>query len=114
MEPFRTFLTEKQIIIGKGAKYGQVVFLAGGAGSGKGFATTHFLEGTKFKIRDVDEWKKAFMKLAVLKNNYPKIRRLDLRKPKDVFKLHAFVKEKGNIGFDVGTSEDWQTAKLDL
>ena len=58
MEPFRTFLTEKQIIIGKGAKYGQVVFLAGGAGSGKGFATTHFLEGTKFKIRDVDEWKR--------------------------------------------------------
>ena len=95
METFRTFLTEKQIIVGKGAKYGQVVFLAGGAGSGKGFATTHFLEGNKFKIRDVDEWKKAFMKLATLKNTYPKIKRLDLRKPKDVFKLHEFVKEKG-------------------
>jgi 5'(3')-deoxyribonucleotidase len=95
MKSFKSFLTEKQIIIGKGAKYGQVVFLAGGAGSGKGFATTHFLEGTKFKIRDVDEWKKAFLKIAAMKNKYPKIRKLDLRKPKDVFKLHKFVKEKG-------------------
>ena len=95
MFSFRKFLIEKQIIVGKGARYGQVVFLAGGAGSGKGFATTHFLEGNKFKIRDVDEWKKAFLKLAAIKNKYAKLRRLDLRKPKDVEKLHIFVKEKG-------------------
>lgn len=95
MFSFNNFLTEKQIILNKGAKYGQVVFLAGGAGSGKGFAINHFIEGSKFKVRDVDEWKKAFLKIAVLKNKYPEIRRLDLRKPKDVFKLHMFVKEKG-------------------
>ena len=95
MYSFREFLTEKQIVLGKGAKYGQIVFLAGGAGSGKGFATKHFLEGTKFKIRDVDEMKKAFLKLAAMKNKYPEIRELDLRKPKDVFKLHMFVKNKG-------------------
>ena len=47
-------LDEKQIIVGKGAKYGQIIFLAGGAGSGKGFAISHFLEGSKFKVRDVD------------------------------------------------------------
>ena len=92
MYTFREFLTEKQIVLGKGAKYGQIVFLAGGAGSGKGFATSHFLEGTKFKIRDVDEMKKAFLKLAAMKNKYPEIRGLDLRKPKDVFTLHMFVK----------------------
>tara|TARA_R110000824_G_scaffold44088_4_gene128517 strand:+ start:518 stop:1870 length:1353 start_codon:yes stop_codon:yes gene_type:complete len=95
MYTFREFLTEKQIVLGKGAKYGQIVFLAGGAGSGKGFATSHFLEGTKFKIRDVDEMKKAFLKLAAMKNKYPEIRELDLRKPKDVFTLHMFVKNKG-------------------
>jgi len=95
MKPFKSFLIEKQIVIGKGAKYGQVVFLAGGAGSGKGFAISHFLEGTKFKIRDVDEWKNIFLKLAALKNKYPEIRKLDLRKPKDVRKLHMFVKKKG-------------------
>jgi hypothetical protein len=92
---FKTFLNEKQIIVGKGAKYGQIIFLAGGAGSGKGFAIKQFLEGTKFKVRDVDEWKKAFLKLAVLKNKHKEIRGLDLRKPKDVYKLHMFVKKKG-------------------
>jgi len=95
MFSFNNFLTEKQIILGKGARYGQIVFLAGGAGSGKGFAINHFIEGSKFKVRDVDEWKKAFLKIAALKNKYPKLRRLDLRNPDDVYKLHMFVKEKG-------------------
>jgi hypothetical protein len=95
MFSFNKYLTEKQIILNKGAKYGQIVFLAGGAGSGKGFAIKNFLEGPKFKVRDVDEWKKAFLTIAVLKNKYTEIRKLDLRKPKDVFKLHMFVKEKG-------------------
>ena len=35
-------LIEKQIIIGKGKKYGQIVFMAGGSGSGKGFAMAGF------------------------------------------------------------------------
>jgi len=87
-------LTEKLLVIGKGAKYGQVIFLAGGAGSGKGFAINNFIEGDKYKIRDVDEWKKAYLKIGVLKNKYPEIRSLDLRKPKDVFSLHMFVKDK--------------------
>ena len=60
-------LNEKQIIVGGGANYGQIVFLVGGAGSGKGFALKHFLQGTKFKVRDVDAWKAAFLKLAALK-----------------------------------------------
>ena len=95
MRSFRRYLSEKEIIVGKGARYGQIIFLAGGAGSGKGFAIKHFLQGNKFKIRDVDEWKQAFLKLAVLKQKYAKLRKLDLRNPKDVFKLHKFVKEKG-------------------
>ena len=88
-------LIEKQIIIGKGKKYGQIVFMAGGAGSGKGFAITNFMEGSKFKVRDVDEWKKSFLKLAQLKKKYPEIRGLDLRKPKDAFKLHKWIQNKG-------------------
>jgi len=100
MKTFREYstemqnLTEKLLVIGKGAKYGQVIFLAGGAGSGKGFAINNFLEGSKYKVRDVDEWKKAFLKLAILKNKYPELRSLDLRKPKDVYKLHMTVKQK--------------------
>lgn len=89
-------LDEKLIMFNQGKRYGQIVFLAGGAGSGKGFAIQNFMEGEKFKIRDVDAWKTAFMKLGELKNKYPEIRGLDLRQPKDVFKLHMFVK-KTNI-----------------
>ena len=63
-------LLEKQIIIGKGKKYGQIVFMAGGSGSGKGFAVNNFMEGDKFKVRDVDQWKKAFLILAQTKKKY--------------------------------------------
>jgi len=96
MKSFKQYieLIEKQIIIGKGAKYGQIVFMAGGAGSGKGFARTHFLEGEKFKVRDPDELKKAFLKLAELKKKYKDIRGLELTKPKDAFKLHKWIENK--------------------
>ena len=90
-----TQLDEKMIVIGGGKKYGQIVFLAGGAGSGKGFARDNFLDAGKFKIRDVDELKQAFLTLRDKNNLYPELKGLDLAKPKDVFKLHKFVKEKG-------------------
>jgi len=88
-------LNEKEIIVGKGANYGQVIFLVGGAGSGKGFARTHFLQGNKFKKRDVDEWKNIFLKIAALKNKYPKLKSLDLNNPDDTSILHQWVKDKG-------------------
>jgi len=88
-------LDEKLIMYNQGKRYGQIVFLAGGAGSGKGFAIQNFMEGDKFKIRDVDEWKKAFIKIDEIKKKYPEVRGLDLRKPKEVFKLHMFVKKTG-------------------
>ena len=88
-------LIEKQILYGQGKKYGQIVFLAGGAGSGKGFASENFMNSIDFKTRDVDEMKKLFLKIAEVKNKFPEIKGLQLRNPKDVFKLHMFVKEKG-------------------
>jgi hypothetical protein len=89
------YLEEKLLLINNGKKYGQIVFLAGGAGSGKGFASTIFMEKEKFKVRDVDEWKTAFMKIGDLKNKYPEIKGLNLKKPGDVIKLHAFVEKLG-------------------
>ena len=89
------YLEEKLILYNQGKKYGQIVFLAGGAGSGKGFAISHFMEKEKFKIRDVDEWKKAYLKLAEIKKQFSELKGLQLSNPKDVYKLHMFVKEKG-------------------
>jgi len=80
-------LNEKLILYSNGAKYGQVVFLAGGAGSGKGFAQKNFMEVGKFKVFDVDELKKLFIKVRDLKMN--------LRNPQDVFNLHMMVKKSG-------------------
>jgi len=116
MKKFNTYLVEQQnlqeklILLSNGKKYGQICFLAGGAGSGKGFAATNFMEKNKFKVRDVDEWKKSFVKLANIVANpeklipggitpnpekYKEIKNLDLTKPEDVFTLHKFVDAMG-------------------
>lgn len=88
-------LEEKLIVIGKGKKYGQIVFLAGGAGSGKAFAISNFINSFDFKVRDVDAWKKAFLELNRVKNKYPELNNLELSNPEDVSKLHEFVKDLG-------------------
>ena len=118
MERFRDYLAEQQldeklILLSNGKKYGQICFLCGGAGSGKGFAAANFMERDKFKVRDVDEWKKAFLKLANIQDNpedwakkfasgtnfkpekWAEIKGLDLTKADDVYKLHLFVDKLG-------------------
>lgn len=63
MLSFSQFIQEKLIVLNGGAPYGQIVFLAGGGGSGKGFASANFMEINKFKVRDVDAMKAAFLEL---------------------------------------------------
>jgi len=95
MKTFSQYLEEKLIMYQQGKRYGQIVFLAGGAGSGKGFAIKNFMEPEKFRIRDVDEWKKSFMKLADTQDKFPEIRGLSLKNSKDVYKIHQFVRKAG-------------------
>ena len=78
----------------KGKSYGNIIILAGGAASGKGFATQNFLEANLFKIRDIDEVKRMFLEIDRLKKLYPEIRGLDLKNPNDVGTLHNFVADK--------------------
>jgi len=59
-------IDEKLITFSNRAPYGQIVFMAGGAGSGKGFAIDNFIDAAGFKVRDVDEMKKAVGKLDQL------------------------------------------------
>jgi len=86
-------LTEKLININQGKKYGQVVFLAGGAGSGKGFASKNFLNIADFKVRDVDAWKLTFLKLANLTSKHPELKGLSLKDPKNVAFVHEYVRK---------------------
>lgn len=85
------YLEEKLLMLNNGKKYGQIVFLAGGAGSGKGFSSGTFMQREIFKVFDVDELKKAFQKL----DKYPELKRLDMKDPKDTEKMHMFIKDKG-------------------
>jgi len=59
-------IDEKLITFSNRAPYGQIVFMAGGAGSGKGFAIDNFIDSAGFKTRDVDEMKTAVAKLDQL------------------------------------------------
>ena len=113
MKKFSQFLTEKLILIYNGKKYGQIVFIVGGAGSGKGFALSNFMEKEKFKVRDVDEWKSLLQRMARLADDperfarlklkgsnidperYKEIKDLDLTKPEDVFTFHKWVEASG-------------------
>jgi len=116
-------LHEKLIVYNNDKRYGQIVFLAGGAGSGKGFAIKNFMRDELFKIRDVDELKTAFQKLddlrkfttddllkkydnklspevyalvkKILITDNVSLKDLDLRTPEHVFLLHMLVKATG-------------------
>lgn len=112
-------LDEKLIVYSNRAPYGQVVFIAGGAGSGKGYAVSNFLDSSSFKVRDVDEMKKQLQKLNTIgklsiqqiidrfgKNIRPAdlegikkiqsdgfdLKTMDLKKPDHVYALHILVK----------------------
>ena len=116
-------INEKLIIYNGGKKYGQIVFLAGGAGSGKGFARQKFISAESFKVRDVDELKLAFQQLSALDkfttkqfmdkygNNLREkdraliqsemidqritINKLSMKNPTHVYLLHMMVKASG-------------------
>ncbi len=53
------------------------------------------MEINKFKVRDVDELKKAMVTLAKIKGDNPEIANTDWGNPDDVFRVHQYVKEKG-------------------
>ena len=72
-ETYTELLSERLISFNNGKKTGQIVFLAGGAGSGKGFAISNFMDASSFKVRDVDEWKKMFLRLDKETKKYPEV-----------------------------------------
>ena len=101
--PALTPLNEALITVGKQAypKFGAVVIVAGGGGSGKGFVLSNLL-GVEGKILDVDAMKLLTMKtpgvVAKVKKEFGvDISKLDLKTPEDVGKLHMVLKDAGVI-----------------
>lgn len=87
-------INEKLIIAGGGKKYGQIIFMAGAGGSGKGFAIKNMLDSSSYKVIDVDHWKTLYLKLNDMTNRYPELKNINLKNPADTEKIHFFVKDK--------------------
>jgi len=89
-------LNEKLILPNKGAKTGQVLFLVGGGGSGKGYALNNMIRAENYKIINVDDIKNLIVQ-ANIKNKplsfVPKHHRniKDLKDPENVAEIHAYV-----------------------
>lgn len=111
-EELQRYLEEKLLIVGKGAKYGQAVILAGGAGSGKSFAAANFMQGENFKIFNPDDIKDGLIKMRDnvanaakdamskplpplsdgMKAAIEKIKTLNMKDPRDTAAMHMIVK----------------------
>lgn len=95
-ELYEQRLEEALITLGnKRPKFGQVVILAGGAGSGKGFVKDKLL-GIEGKTFDVDELKKLALKSSLYKKKVKEefgyeLDKMNLKNSKDVSKLHDIV-----------------------
>jgi hypothetical protein len=93
------FLMEKLITFGGKAypKFGHVVFMAGGAGSGKGFVLKN-LVGVEGKVLDVDELKTLASKSPMIQKRVKAELGVDLadlannlKNPENVGKLHGIM-----------------------
>lgn len=92
------FLNEKLITFGnKRPKFGQVVIMAGGAGSGKGFIKDELL-GIEGKTLDVDAMKSLVLKSTLYRKKVKEefgieLDQLDLKNPDNVSTLHNIVSD---------------------
>lgn len=100
MKSFQEFLLEKLITFGGKAypKFGNVVILAGGAGSGKGFTISNLL-GIEGKTIDVDALKVLAQKtpaiVQAIKDKFGKdISQLDMKNSDNTFALHTLLADK--------------------
>ncbi len=96
-----SLLMEKLITLGGKTypKFNNIVILAGGAGSGKGFVTDKLL-GIEGSIFDVDYIKTLALKSPKIKEKVKKefgldIGEMDLKNPDDVSKLHEIMNSLG-------------------
>lgn len=95
----RARLLQEVLITFKDNKFGNVVILAGGAGSGKGFVLKNLLD-IQGKVFDVDRLKELalandYIRSVVKKEQDIDISKLDLKNPKDVSVLHGAIDKAG-------------------
>ncbi len=95
MISFKQYITELYISPHNGAKYGQVIFLVGGAGSGKSTAIRKFINSTNYKIINPDDLK-ALLIRAGKKGSpaFAEVGNIDPNTPTGSQEIHKFMRDK--------------------
>ena len=88
-------LNEKLLLINNGKRYGQILFLGGGAGSGKGFAAENFINSEDFKSINIDDAKKLALAVAEKKDKFPEIKGIEQKDPEQANTLHQWMNKLG-------------------
>lgn len=90
----KQYLEEKLVIVGQGKPYGQVIFLAGGAGSGKSHAISNFIHAQNYKIFDPDALKAPYLKWNEITHRYPELLGRNQKNPEDASYVHMFLRDR--------------------
>jgi hypothetical protein len=94
MKSFSRYLEELYVSPHNGAKYGQVIFLVGGAGSGKSTATRKYINTTNYKILNPDDLKELLIRAG--KKGVPSFKdmtNVDPNTPEGSTKVHQFMRD---------------------
>ena len=91
MKSFKSYLEEKQIIPGRGKKYGQAILLAGGAGSGKSFAVSQFIDSAQYKVINPDDVLTMAVRLADQEKAFHNLKGKNLSKGEDLAQVYQDV-----------------------
>jgi dephospho-CoA kinase len=95
MQTFKQHLNEIHISPRNGAKYGQVIFLVGGAGSGKSTATKSFINTTNYKILNPDDLKALLVQAGNKgSKSFKAMKGVNPNTPKGASKVHNFMRDK--------------------
>ena len=92
MKSFKNFLDEGWISPNNGAKYGQVIFLVGGAASGKSTAIKKFIDDRMYRVLNPDDVKQLVARAA--KKGMPAfadVKDVDPNSPEGSQRLHNFA-----------------------
>ena len=94
MKTFLQYLEELYIAPHKGAKYGQVIFLVGGAASGKSTAIRKFINSTNYKILNPDDVKELIIKAGKKGiDAFKDVAGIDPNTPAGSQQVHKFMRD---------------------
>ena len=94
MISFKQYLNEIYISPQRGSKYGQVIFLVGGAGSGKSTAIKKYINSTNYKILNPDDLKALLVRAGNRgSKKFKKMKGVNPNTPKGSSKVHQFMRD---------------------